>query len=159
MSFCLLLFNSFCFWFKFSHWLLPLLLKLHCDIRLSRDISLMCNRANMGPTWVLSAPDGPHAGPMNLAIRFTHVVNLKPLLSWNVACPNIRVSAKSLSSDHYPNVVPLNVTIKREQSSHLEHCLMQWYLLPNAKDVTTWIFSIYKIRYYWTFFLCVPNLP
>ena len=24
--------------------------------------------ANMEPTWVLSAPDGPHAGPMNLAI-------------------------------------------------------------------------------------------
>ena len=25
--------------------------------------------ACMGPTWVLSAPDGPHVGPMNLAIR------------------------------------------------------------------------------------------
>ena len=25
--------------------------------------------ANMGPTWVLSAPDGPHIGPINLAIR------------------------------------------------------------------------------------------
>ena len=25
--------------------------------------------ANMGPTWVMSAPDGPHGGPMNLAIR------------------------------------------------------------------------------------------
>ena len=25
--------------------------------------------ANMGPTWVLSAPDGPHVGPMDLAIR------------------------------------------------------------------------------------------
>ena len=25
--------------------------------------------ANTGPTWVLSAPDGPHVGPMNLAIR------------------------------------------------------------------------------------------
>ena len=24
---------------------------------------------NMGPTWVLSASDGPHVGPMNLAIR------------------------------------------------------------------------------------------
>ena len=24
--------------------------------------------ANMGPAWVLSAPDGPHIGPMNLAI-------------------------------------------------------------------------------------------
>ena len=25
--------------------------------------------ANMGPTWALSAPGGPHIGPMNLAIR------------------------------------------------------------------------------------------
>ena len=25
--------------------------------------------ANMSPIWVLSAPDGPHVGPMNLAIR------------------------------------------------------------------------------------------
>ena len=29
--------------------------------------------ANMGPTWVLSAPDGPHVGPMNFAIRETAV--------------------------------------------------------------------------------------
>ena len=28
--------------------------------------------ANMGPTWVLSAPDGPHVGPMNFAIREFH---------------------------------------------------------------------------------------
>ena len=25
--------------------------------------------ANMGPTWVLLAPDGPHVGPMNFAIK------------------------------------------------------------------------------------------
>ena len=25
------------------------------------------NGANVGPTWALSAPDGPHVGPMNLA--------------------------------------------------------------------------------------------
>ena len=25
--------------------------------------------ANIGPTWAPSAPDGPHVGPMNLAIR------------------------------------------------------------------------------------------
>ena len=39
--------------------------------------SLKCNTyphnkvhgANIGPIWVLSAPDGPHVGPMNLAIR------------------------------------------------------------------------------------------
>ena len=29
--------------------------------------------ANMGPTWVLSAPDGPHVGPMNLAIRVSSI--------------------------------------------------------------------------------------
>ena len=33
----------------------------------------------MGPTWVLSAPDGPHVSPMNLAIRiglalFSHIL-------------------------------------------------------------------------------------
>ena len=27
------------------------------------------HEANMGPTWVLSATDGPHVGHMNLAIR------------------------------------------------------------------------------------------
>ena len=25
--------------------------------------------ANMGPSWVLSAPDGPHVGPMNIVIK------------------------------------------------------------------------------------------
>ena len=29
--------------------------------------------ANMGPTWALSAPDRPHAGPMNLAIRDVYI--------------------------------------------------------------------------------------
>ena len=36
--------------------------------------------ANMGPTWVLLAPDGPHVGPMNLAIRewlHSHIGYLK----------------------------------------------------------------------------------
>ena len=31
--------------------------------------------ANMGPTWVLSAPGEPHVGPMNLVIR-EYVSNL-----------------------------------------------------------------------------------
>ena len=30
--------------------------------------------ANMGPTWVLSSPGGPHVGPMKIAIRECHVV-------------------------------------------------------------------------------------
>ena len=32
--------------------------------------------ANMGPTWVLPAPDGSHAGPMNLAIRVVTLLHV-----------------------------------------------------------------------------------
>ena len=37
--------------------------------------------ANMGPTWVLSAPDGPHVGPMNLAIRVYIITGIPNLQS------------------------------------------------------------------------------
>ena len=33
------------------------------------------NGANMGTTWLLSAPDGPHVGPMNLAIRAGYTIS------------------------------------------------------------------------------------
>ena len=40
---------------------------------------------NMGPTWVLSAPDGPHVGPMNLALRGTKkvikIINMAAIIS------------------------------------------------------------------------------
>ena len=47
--------------------------------RASDSVMLWCvpdskvHGANVGPTWVLSAPDGPHVGPMNLAIRGVYV--------------------------------------------------------------------------------------
>ena len=48
---------------------------INSDQRTARNIPVVgvsdskVHGANMGPTWVLSAPDGPHVGPMNLAIR------------------------------------------------------------------------------------------
>ena len=36
---------------------------------LNQMLTQKVHDASMGPTWVLSAPDGPHVGPMNLAIR------------------------------------------------------------------------------------------
>ena len=45
------------------------------------------NGANMGPTWVLSAPDGPHVGPMNLAIQEgSLVVEYIPRIMYMVLC-------------------------------------------------------------------------
>ena len=52
--------------------------------------------ANMGPTWVLSAPNRPHVGPMNLAIRDVWVLGAWSrstkamhnvwLTAWNLTC-------------------------------------------------------------------------
>ena len=43
----------------------------------------------MGPTWVLSAPVGPHVGPMNLAIRGVNewLHPGAPLLTWINSIP------------------------------------------------------------------------
>ena len=40
--------------------------------------------ANMGPTWVLSAPGGPHVGPMNFAIRVSTVESHYSLVQCNM---------------------------------------------------------------------------
>ena len=42
---------------------------LHMVVCYCRNPDGKVHGAIMGPTWVLSAPDGPHVGPMNLAIR------------------------------------------------------------------------------------------
>ena len=49
------------FYLKIDHYRIPLY-----DFIRYPDSKV--NGANMGPTWVLSAPYGPHVGPMNLAI-------------------------------------------------------------------------------------------
>ena len=38
----------------------------------------------MGPTWVLSAPDGPHVGPMDPAIRVAYTFWLVISIHWGV---------------------------------------------------------------------------
>ena len=53
--------------------------------------------ANMGPTWLLSAPDGPHVGPMNLAIR----VLLQQQYTQNITTE----STKKHASFHDANLV------------------------------------------------------
>ena len=43
----------------------------HCEMSGTATIfpDNKVHEANIGPTWVLSSPGGPHVGPMNLAIR------------------------------------------------------------------------------------------
>ena len=58
--------------------------------------------ANMGPTWVLSAPDGPHFGPMNLTIgvlicHFLHSVAINDFFCWSKV---IKMSPKTFIKFH-----------------------------------------------------------
>ena len=63
--------------------------------------------ANMGPTWVLSAPDGPHVGPMNLALRD---VMSRILACYQIKTPVIAVRLQILGSPGSPESPASNIT-------------------------------------------------
>ena len=51
---------------------------------------------NIGPIWVLSAPDGPHAGPMNLAIRVVPIETNTAHIGTALACSYLDACTKWL---------------------------------------------------------------
>ena len=55
--------------------------------------------ANMGPTSVLLAPDGPHVGPLNLVIRDCFLVFI--IVSWGMTQGSIRYTFGSLITRLY----------------------------------------------------------
>ena len=81
--------------------------------------------ANMGPTWVLSAPDGPYVGPMNLAIGVAAVYREHNHHSYQI----IVRSPKNLSaSNHNKTQQSMNhVAI----SSHAPQSIME-HLKPQT---------------------------
>ena len=68
--------------YNFNSALTKQLLKVVRGLMITFSTNNQCNYpdskvhgANMGPIWVLSAPDDPHVGPVNLAIRvLTHAM-------------------------------------------------------------------------------------
>ena len=73
---------------KIDHFYLWMLLVLKCIFIIPCICLYPYNKvhgAHMGPTWVLSAPDGPHVGSMNLAtkvsIRWTLSTSLYYLIT------------------------------------------------------------------------------
>ena len=81
---------------------------------------------NMGHTWVMSAPDGPNVGPMNLAIRgvpYPHCL----LPQWLITC-RLRVPPFCATSD--PN------------RSGLIHNVFDWDLMMSCQKSNDSIFSL-----------------
>ena len=58
---------------------------------------------NMGPTWVLSSPGGPHVGPMNLAIRAILPVIWDTTALLGQHCDVVHVSIWHHINLHYVN--------------------------------------------------------
>ena len=52
---------NYTLWVYFCGWNYVILWRTYPDSKV--------DGANMGPTWVLSSPGGPHVGPINLAVR------------------------------------------------------------------------------------------
>ena len=74
--------------------------------------------ANMGPTWVLSAPDGPHVGPTNLVIR--EQLQVLQLVIFHT--PQIYVVRKHLSYHRLGKIV-LTCVIFTNAEVHFCFCI------------------------------------
>ena len=79
--------------------------------------------ANMGPTWVLSAPDGPHVGPRNLAFRDGYDEGHE----WPV--DNIIIL-----SYHNKDVLTLHGSFLSKGPINNQHCLKKW---SDAEEATS----------------------
>ena len=94
--------------------------------------------ANMWPTWILSAPDGPHVGPMNLGIRVSSLwtcnrlalVSVEGCLSWS-GIQNVQLDPVK---SHHPSKI--NILRPRQYGCHLsDNTLIRIFLNENV-----WIF-------------------
>ena len=103
---------------------------------------------NIGPIWVLSAPDGPHVGPMNLAITSDHNIDAKlPLqgLSRNISsrvCNNMRLSVRN------PPELKSQKHLSIKIFFNLKICAWYYTFCPNCQSDSP------TENYFWTSWFC-----
>ena len=74
--------------------------------------------ANMGPTWVLPSPGGPHVGPINLAARDTNWQDSAPPSEGTQFC-HLVLALKLLSGDPSKSyVMPVSINWTHTHNSH-----------------------------------------
>ena len=90
--------------------------------------------ANMEPTWVLSAPDGPHVGPMNLAIREEWNITLQITNVYNlpVATREDSCLIELATNDDYwrkcdSTLSNTNVHISNSRNMYLDNHTMMYF--------------------------------
>ena len=87
--------------------------------------------AIMGPTWVMSVPDGPHVGPMNLAIRDVYSVS--------------QLLTKAMNQGMSRHSFAQRTTAKKTNKSHRKRvhrarfAPSQWETALLSDDVSHWL--------------------
>ena len=89
----------------------------------------------MGPTWVLSAPSGPHVGPMNLAIRvsFGEISNLTYDGCWKrhyflLFFSSFFSRIRKYCPEYVSHSVPDSSKLKRTSSKHARGFILLYFV-------------------------------
>ena len=107
------------------------------DISSEQFLDSKVHGANMGPTWVLSAPDGPHVGPMNLAIR----VVTQLWVPRQVGCDSVPILWHSVTA---------NLAMLSNAYWHAVKAKMAWYLKRSRVISNRSRWSTCSVRLYYT---------
>ena len=102
---------------------------------------------NIGPTWVLSSPGGPHVGPMNLAIR-VHVGcihNNTPLHPGNtLQCTSFSLKSSQQTTNNSAVALPKDKVC----------CI-----IDDRLTVAQWMAPSHYLNQCWQVFLCHMTKP
>ena len=94
--------------------------------------------ANMGTTWVLLAPDGPHVGPMNLAIR---VVNHRGAWSRTLYISKERTMYCAATNLGHAGLLLLQYIPRNIHTVFALLCfvvVIHWLIFPYPSDLLHW---------------------
>ena len=103
--------------------------------------------ANMGPTCVLSAPDGPHAGPMNLA-HYDDVIMC--VIASQITSLTIVYSTVYSGADQSKH--QSSASLPAQRASNAENISIWWRHHVSGIWQGTWIITLVTMRY-------IPLIP
>ena len=115
-----------------------------CFLKSNHNPDSKVHGANMGPTWVLSAPDGPHVGPMNLAIRV--VLRLSPSYRMHLSESKFCLKPKMNTRQLYSSKSSL-ISWQCLSGPAANKLLCSEFLCINCKNI---LFLYYMIAIYFT---------
>ena len=98
----------------------------------------------MGPTWVLSAPDGPHVGPMNLAIGvFSPRLGRSDIRCFSIH-PNFAMRIDIAATSH----TTLHWQLHTNRKYILENSAVRSFCTTNDGDCFLFVFYSQVLRMY-----------